>query len=240
MSHEGRTVRVRPVAEYQLWGLVVSHNDIESVADIYHDSSSIDTKDLCVVWGSNLESGELDKVSFESGPWTCYYRYPEGVRFAGSKMSNNHMITDRESLRFRPRGRSASETRSGSRRSGPLSTRQLAGLLASLEHRADGLRKRRLRGDLLRRDRNPRARHAALVPAVERRRSCCSPWSRWSTCTRSGSTRSASPKPPAASRPSTAAAPEIWPERVGGGLARPRSGLGRPAARRGLGPGRAR
>lgn len=99
MTHEGRMVRVRPVAEYHLWGLVVSHNDIESVADIYHDSSSIDTKDLCVVWGSNLESGELDKVSFESGPWTCYYRYPEGVRFAGSKMSNNHMITDREDLR---------------------------------------------------------------------------------------------------------------------------------------------
>lgn len=99
MSHEGHTVRIRPVAEYELWGLVGSHNDIESIADIYHDSSSLDTKDLCVVWGSNLESGELAKVSFESGPWTCYYRYPEGVRFAGSKMSNNHMITDRENLR---------------------------------------------------------------------------------------------------------------------------------------------
>lgn len=99
MSHEGRTVRIRPVAEYQLWGLVVSHNDIESIADIYHDSSSLDTKDLCVVWGSNLESGELGKVSFESGPWTCYYSYPEGVAFKGSEMSNNHLITDRESLR---------------------------------------------------------------------------------------------------------------------------------------------
>ena len=99
MVHEGHTIRVRPVAEYELWGLVVSHNNIQSVADIYHDSSSLDTKDLCVVWGSNLTSGELGKVSFESGPWTCYYSYPEGVRFAGSEMSNSHLITDQESLR---------------------------------------------------------------------------------------------------------------------------------------------
>lgn len=98
-THEGRTVRIRPVAEYELWGLVVSHNNIESIADIYHDSSSVDTKDLCVVWGSNLQSGELDKVEFESGPWTCYYRYPQGVRFVGSEMSNNHLVTDSDELR---------------------------------------------------------------------------------------------------------------------------------------------
>ncbi len=98
-AYKGRTVRVRPVAEYELWGLVVSHNNISSIADIYHDSSSVDTKDLCVVWGSNLQSGEFAKVEFESGPWTCYYRYPEGVRFVGSEMSNNHLLTDKETLR---------------------------------------------------------------------------------------------------------------------------------------------
>ena len=99
MVHERHTIRVQPVAEYELWGLVVSHNNIHSVADIYHDSSSLDTKDLCVVWGSNLQSGELGKVSFKSGPWTCYYSYPEGVRFAGAEMSNSHLITNQESLR---------------------------------------------------------------------------------------------------------------------------------------------
>lgn len=98
-TYEGHAVKVRPVAEYELWGLVVSHNDIRSIADIYHDSSSVDTKDLCVVWGSNLETGEVRRVEFESGPWTCYYRYPEGVRFAGAEMSNNHLVTDSDALR---------------------------------------------------------------------------------------------------------------------------------------------
>ncbi len=98
-THKGHTVRVRPVAEYELWGLVVSHNNIKSIADIYHDSSSVDTKDLCVVWGENLRSGEIGKVTFESGPWTCYYSYPEGVRFQSSEMSNNHLVTDSDALR---------------------------------------------------------------------------------------------------------------------------------------------
>ena len=53
-------------------------------------------------------------------------------------------------------------------RPGPLSARRLAGVLARLEHRADGCRERRLRGRLLRADRDPRARHAVLVPGVER------------------------------------------------------------------------
>lgn len=97
--YRGHAVRVRPVADYELWGLVVSHNNIRSVADIYHDSSSVDTKDLCVVWGSNLQSGALDQVEFESGPWTCYYRYPPGVRFRASQMSNNHLVTDQAALR---------------------------------------------------------------------------------------------------------------------------------------------
>ena len=87
------------MADYELWGLVVSHNNIQSVADIYHDSSSVDTKDLCVVWGNSLLSEELGKVSFESGPWTCYYSYPEGVRFNGAEMSNSHLVTDQETRR---------------------------------------------------------------------------------------------------------------------------------------------
>jgi hypothetical protein len=97
--YAGQTVRVRPVADYEIWGLVVSHNDIGSLADIYHDSSSVDTKDLCVVWGGNLQSGSLDKVTFESGPWTCYFSYPQGVRFDGREISNNHLVSDQDALR---------------------------------------------------------------------------------------------------------------------------------------------
>jgi hypothetical protein len=87
------------VATYELWGLVVSHNNIHSVADIYHDSTSVDTKDLCVIWGDNLDSDDYRRVDFKSGPWTCYFRYPQGVVFDHDSLGNNHLITDNPAIR---------------------------------------------------------------------------------------------------------------------------------------------
>lgn len=99
--YSGRTCRVRPVARWEQWGVVVSHNDIESIADLVHDSSSVDTKDLCLVWGENLETGRYLDVEYWSGQFTCYFRYPGGVRFDGRELGNDHLITDRDDLRRR-------------------------------------------------------------------------------------------------------------------------------------------
>ncbi len=93
-EYKGQQCRVNPVATYELWGLVVSHNNIESIADIYHDSTSVDTKDLCVIWGSNLEGDDFRAVEYSSGSWTCYFQYPMGVKFAHDELGNNHLITD--------------------------------------------------------------------------------------------------------------------------------------------------
>lgn len=99
--YKRKQFRVRPVAEYELWGLVVSHNDIESIADIYHDSTSVDTKDLCVIWGENLTRPDYLRVEFRSGSFTCYFRYPPGVRFSLRAGSNNHLVTERPEIRER-------------------------------------------------------------------------------------------------------------------------------------------
>ena len=98
-EYKGKQCRVQPVASYDLWGLVVSHNNIKSLADMYHDSTSVDTKDLCVIWGSNLESDDFRDVEFKSGSWTCYFRYPAGVKFAHHELGNNHLITDDPGIR---------------------------------------------------------------------------------------------------------------------------------------------
>ncbi len=97
--YKGRMCRVVAVATYELWGLVVSHNNIESIADIYHDSTSVDTKDLCVIWGRNLEQPDYRRVDFKSGPFTCYFRYPAGVVLHHDAIGNNHLITDDPTVR---------------------------------------------------------------------------------------------------------------------------------------------
>lgn len=97
--YKEKVCRVRPVAEYDLRGLVVSHNDIESFADMVHDSTSVDTKDLCVIWGPNLERDDFHRVDFRSGQFTCYFSYPSGVEFNHWALSNNHLITDSDVIR---------------------------------------------------------------------------------------------------------------------------------------------
>lgn len=98
-SYKDVTYEVQPVADYDLRGLVVSHNNPAGFGDIYHDERSVDTKDLCVIWGANVSHGGFHKVEFSSGAWTCYARWPGGVVFSGSHLSNNHLITDKQAVR---------------------------------------------------------------------------------------------------------------------------------------------
>lgn len=99
-DYKGKRCRVQPVASYELWGLVVSHNDIKSVADIYHDASSVDTKDLCVLWGESLRHMDYLRAKYSSGPFTCYVAWSEPLPSLDmANIGNNHMITDSPAVR---------------------------------------------------------------------------------------------------------------------------------------------
>lgn len=98
-DYKAITYTVEPVATYELWGLVVSHNDITGIGDIYHDETSVDTKDLCVVWGDNAQGNAYHGVEFSSGSWTCYFQYPWGSTFNPAHLSNNHLITTDPAIR---------------------------------------------------------------------------------------------------------------------------------------------
>lgn len=99
-DYRGKRCRVQPVASYELWGLVVSHNDIHAVADIYHDTSSVDTKDLCVLWGESLRHLDYLRAKYSSGPFTCYVRWSEPLPSLDmANVGNNHLITDAPPVR---------------------------------------------------------------------------------------------------------------------------------------------
>lgn len=94
-DYGGVTYRIQPVAEYQLTGLVVSHNNTSGIGDIYHDSNSVDLKDLCLIWGSSFKNLAYQKVSFSSAPWTCYVKAQDRKvweQFDMYQLSNNHLI----------------------------------------------------------------------------------------------------------------------------------------------------
>lgn len=97
--YRGLTYEVQPVASYDLYGLVVSHNDIQGISDIYHDADSVDTKDLCVIWGNNLRTDDYRRAQYESTAHFCWVTWPGGTQFDLAAMSNNHLVTDDAALR---------------------------------------------------------------------------------------------------------------------------------------------
>lgn len=90
---------VVPVAEYEIWGMVVSHNNITGWTDIMHTENSVDLKDICVIWGTNVGNGDYQKISFSSGDFTCYARWPGGVNFDMNRISNNHLLSNNPFVR---------------------------------------------------------------------------------------------------------------------------------------------
>jgi len=90
------TYTVTPQANYELWGLVVSKNNINAWYNFYHDKNTVNIKDLCVVWRENIISEVYrdPNISFKNGEWTCYYSWNSQLisPFYPNKLSNNHLL----------------------------------------------------------------------------------------------------------------------------------------------------
>lgn len=101
-THYDHTYRIQPLAEYEISGLIVSHNNISSITDAYHTSKSVDFRDVCLVWGSNVGSGAFRRYDFWSEPWTCYAQTKRGHESASlneRELSNNHLLTSDPTIR---------------------------------------------------------------------------------------------------------------------------------------------
>jgi hypothetical protein len=90
---------VTPLFSYELWGLIVSSHDASSFIDVSHKAWNdfLNTKDICVIWGRNVESGVYRRMRFRNRDFTCYYRYPDEAAaelFSESCLSNNHLLPD--------------------------------------------------------------------------------------------------------------------------------------------------
>jgi hypothetical protein len=88
---------VEPMADYELWGLVVSKNNINTWYNYYHDKNTVNLKDICVVWGKNIKNEiYLDNnISFSSGEFTCFVRQKSKStkEFYFNNLSNNHLLS---------------------------------------------------------------------------------------------------------------------------------------------------
>jgi hypothetical protein len=99
VTQKGFTYTVYPVFDYELWGMVVSSHYAGSFLDVAHEvwKDYLNIKDICVIWGRNLETDAFRQIKFWNRDFTCYYSWstPEaGELFSVSHISNNHLITE--------------------------------------------------------------------------------------------------------------------------------------------------
>lgn len=103
LRRNGVDYTIRPVADYDIAGLVVSRHDTRTWWDMRHWMANdyLNVVDVCLVWGANARDGVYRRMRFFSGQWTCYFSYrddgvvkPEHVR----ALSNNHLLTDRSDI----------------------------------------------------------------------------------------------------------------------------------------------
>ena len=100
-SYSGTDYVVEPVSEYELYGMVVSHNDISAWWNIYQSEKNVDLKDLCVIWGGNLKDKWYQKAEFWSEAWSCHVKMHDQETFESyeaTELSNNHLLSDSESI----------------------------------------------------------------------------------------------------------------------------------------------
>lgn len=102
LEYRGSNYLIEPVADYDISGMIVSHNDIKAFDDIYHTSDSVDIRDLCLAWGENIERDNHLSFNFKNEPWSCHITQKSSDspgEFRMENLSNNHLLVSSAKLR---------------------------------------------------------------------------------------------------------------------------------------------
>ena len=100
----GIVYQIEPEFDYSLQGVVVSFHDSDTWWDIYHHKDwkdFINIKDLCVIWGRNVDSEVYRQMEFKNTTWTCWAYWPSrevARRFSMHQLSNNHLLANDPSV----------------------------------------------------------------------------------------------------------------------------------------------
>jgi len=89
-----QTYRIVPLFEYSARGLVVSEYDAQNWLDFSHKKDPAQTKDLCLIWGTNIQNGIYRDLQYKHGEFTCYIYWDQNQsqKFNGLQFANNHLI----------------------------------------------------------------------------------------------------------------------------------------------------
>ena len=104
----GVTYTIKPLAEYQVWGLVVSRHDTSTWWNWIHAAwnDHLNVTDLCVVFAENAERGAYKGLHYSSGQFQCFVETHSDElwnAFSMRALANNHLLSSERTLTNRLR-----------------------------------------------------------------------------------------------------------------------------------------
>ncbi len=106
-SYNGVEYRIQPEYEYDLYGMIVSYRHHDGESRMHRATNDhLNMLDVCVIWGDNTVNRRLHKIDFWSGIFTCNFQTRDQEAWESFdiyQISNNHLISDDESIRERVR-----------------------------------------------------------------------------------------------------------------------------------------
>jgi hypothetical protein len=103
--YNGVRYLVEPEYRYALAGMVVSYRHHDGNSRMHFQANDhLNMMDVCVVWGETATSKLLHKLKFWNGIFTCNVKTRDQAAwdaFRMEQLSNNHLISDDESIRDR-------------------------------------------------------------------------------------------------------------------------------------------
>jgi hypothetical protein len=101
----GHSYTIKPKFDYDLYGMVVSYSNADGFTNIWHHKrwqDFINVRDICVIWGGNVQSGVYKSMDFKSDSWTCWAYWPNqevGAMFTMNALANNHLVTNNDAIK---------------------------------------------------------------------------------------------------------------------------------------------
>ncbi|MFA4996115.1 MAG: hypothetical protein WC536_03175 [Patescibacteria group bacterium] len=89
------TYEITPLYDYELNGLVVSVANNEVWYSRFRKSDPLNTKDICVVYGKNIENSVYQNAKFYSEEFVCFFKTDDNAvyaKFSNEDLSNNHLL----------------------------------------------------------------------------------------------------------------------------------------------------
>jgi hypothetical protein len=95
---DGFSYKITPTYHYEISGILVADYRHDSWLNMFKKKDPLYKRDVCLIWGYNVESGNYKKGSFTHRDEGCIWQADEDVIFNQNEMSENRLLPSNDKI----------------------------------------------------------------------------------------------------------------------------------------------